>query len=220
MGKNRGKHLGRMAAVVLALILLASGCAEPEIEPDTEPSPTQIATQEAEHTEAEAERLSLQRAAEERLAGYLWPRESIQKDILGEEMEFVLYHGKRAGQFMCQPLGRKSMPADGKHLPIAPVFQSVSNSWESTTPNGIVRSWVHGSMRQIMNRRSTIITMTTEAIHLPPAVPTISTFSPQTVRTKAMSLPFKLWWERPARKKNAFRKPCFSAFAWTKTPTF
>lgn len=127
MGKNRGKHLGRMAAVVLALILLTSGCAEPEVEPDTEPSPTETATQEAEHTEAEAERLSLQRAAEERLAGYLWPRESIQKDILGEEMEFVLYHGN--GWTIYVPASWEEIYASGWEAPSHCASFSVSKQF-------------------------------------------------------------------------------------------
>ncbi len=36
---------------------------------------------------------TLQRAAEEKLNGYLWPRGTIEKNILGENMEFILYHG-------------------------------------------------------------------------------------------------------------------------------
>ncbi len=46
-----------------------------------------------ENTNAETEWLSLQRAAEEKLDGYLWPQGSIQKNISGKDIEFVLYHG-------------------------------------------------------------------------------------------------------------------------------
>ncbi len=39
------------------------------------------------------EQISLQKAAGEKLEGYLWPRESIWKNIMGKETEFILYHG-------------------------------------------------------------------------------------------------------------------------------
>lgn len=64
-----------------------------EADVSAQPETLQLSLTETGNTEAEAERLSLQRAAEETLAEYLWPRESIQKTIMGKEMEFVLYHG-------------------------------------------------------------------------------------------------------------------------------
>lgn len=93
MRKGRDKHLRRMVTVILALILLTSGCAGPEIQPDVKPGPTQITTQEAEPMETETEWLSMQKTAAEKLEGYLWPQESVQKTIMGREIEFILYHG-------------------------------------------------------------------------------------------------------------------------------
>lgn len=89
----KSKYFPRAVAVALALALLTAGCAGPETVPDAEMSPSQIATQEAERTQAEKERLSMQKAAAEELEGYRWPRESVWKTIMGEEMEFILYHG-------------------------------------------------------------------------------------------------------------------------------
>lgn len=88
MGDRREKRLREITVAALALSLLASGCAGPEIEADAEP-----VTQQAQSTQAEEERLLMQKTAAEELEGYLWPRESVQKPILGKEIEFVLYHG-------------------------------------------------------------------------------------------------------------------------------
>ena len=89
----KSKYFPRAVAVALALALLTAGCAGPETVPDAEMSPSQIAAQEAERAQAEKERLSMQKAAAEELEGYRWPRESVWKTIMGEEMEFILYHG-------------------------------------------------------------------------------------------------------------------------------
>jgi len=89
---------------ILLLVLMCAVCllcgnlvscqiAEPETDASAQPEPPRLSPAEPEDPEAEAERLSLQRAAEEKLEGYLWPRETIQKNIMGKEMEFVLYHG-------------------------------------------------------------------------------------------------------------------------------
>lgn len=87
MGKYR-KSKG-LAAAVLALALLA-GCAGAGQEPGVEPPAGQSAPEEP---ALDGERLAVLEEAEERLKGYLWPRETVVKDILGQEMEFVLYHG-------------------------------------------------------------------------------------------------------------------------------
>ncbi len=87
MGKCR-KSKG-LAAAVLALALLA-GCAGTGQEPGVEPPAGQSAP---EGPALDGERLAVLEEAEERLKGYLWPRETVVKDILGQEMEFVLYHG-------------------------------------------------------------------------------------------------------------------------------
>ena len=79
----KSKYFPRAVAVALALALLTAGCAGPETVPDAEMSPSQIATQEAERTQAEKERLSMQKAAAEELEGYRWPRESVWKTIRG-----------------------------------------------------------------------------------------------------------------------------------------
>ena len=87
MGKCR-KSKG-LAAAVLALALLA-GCAGTGQEPGVEPPAGQSAPEEP---ALDGERLAVLEEAEEWLKGYLWPRETVVKDILGQEMEFVLYHG-------------------------------------------------------------------------------------------------------------------------------
>lgn len=93
MGMNSTKGIKRVAAVCLALALLTGGCSKPEKESPAEPTAVQSFPVETENAEVEAERLSAQRAAEEKRNSYLWPRESVQKNIMGEDVEFILYHG-------------------------------------------------------------------------------------------------------------------------------
>ncbi len=90
--RNR-KPIAKALAAALALALTLAGCAGPDTVPDKEASPTPVAQQETEQTQAETERITLQKAAAEELEGYRWPQESVWKTILGEEVEFTLYHG-------------------------------------------------------------------------------------------------------------------------------
>jgi len=89
---------------VLVLTLMCAACllcgnlvscqkTEMETDASMKVEESQPFSTQPEGTDAETERLSLQTAAEEKLEGYLWPRESIRKNILGEDIEFVLYHG-------------------------------------------------------------------------------------------------------------------------------
>ena len=88
MGTHKERRLRRLAAAGLISILLTSGCAGPAIGTGSEPS-----TQQAERIEVEEAWRSMQKTAAEELNRYLWPWESVQKTILGEEIEFILYHG-------------------------------------------------------------------------------------------------------------------------------
>lgn len=83
----------RLAAVLLALTLLAGGCAKTEQTPQAEPATDRSVPVETEDPAAAAERLAVWNDAQEKRDGYRWPRETVRKDILGQEMEFVLYHG-------------------------------------------------------------------------------------------------------------------------------
>lgn len=90
--RNR-KPIAKALAAALALALILAGCAGPDTVPDKEVSPTPAASQETAQTQAETERITMQKAAAEELEGYRWPQESVWKTILGEEVEFTLYHG-------------------------------------------------------------------------------------------------------------------------------
>ena len=93
MEKNSAKGAKRIAAAGLALALLAGGCSRPERAPSAEPPAIQSFPVETEKVEVNMERLSAQKAAAEKLNSHLWPRESVQETIMGEEMEFTVYHG-------------------------------------------------------------------------------------------------------------------------------
>ena len=82
-----------MAAAVLALTLLAAGCAKPEQKPSNETAGSRSVQAEEERLAPDPEQLDLQKVAGEKLEGCLWPRETVRKDVLGREVEFVLYHG-------------------------------------------------------------------------------------------------------------------------------
>ena len=92
-------------AAVLLLGALAVGCTftgaagedEPLLPPDAGsedivPAET-VPALSPEEEKAAAERLAAVQAAEKKLAGYRWPRETVQKTIGDREVEFVLYHG-------------------------------------------------------------------------------------------------------------------------------
>jgi hypothetical protein len=85
----------------------------------------------------------------EELEGYRWPRESVWKTIMGEEMEFILYHGN-GGQFMCLPPGRRPMPERGTRLPIAPVFSVSKQFLVVNNPKWYRAHRAHGNTRQII----------------------------------------------------------------------
>ncbi len=91
------------ALCLLCGSLVSCRVAGPEADPSPPPAPEADPSPQPDPMETEEVRLSLQRAAEEKLNGYLWPRESIRQDILGEEMEFVLFHGN--GWTMYVPAG-------------------------------------------------------------------------------------------------------------------
>ena len=90
MEKNIGKKL---LAAAMAFFLLTGGCAQTVQEPSVEPVTDQSVSVETVDPAAEAERLAIWKTAEEKRDGYRWPRETVQKDILWQEMEFALYHG-------------------------------------------------------------------------------------------------------------------------------
>ena len=91
MKGHRMNQLRGLAAGFLTVALLIGGCARQT--PPAEPSTDQSVPVEAVDPEAEGGRLAILKAAAERRDGYRWPRETVQKDILGRETEFVLYHG-------------------------------------------------------------------------------------------------------------------------------
>ena len=91
MKGHRMNQLRGLAAGFLTVALLIGGCARQT--PPAEPSTDQSVPVEAVDPEAEGERLAVLKAAAERRDGYRWPQETVQKDILGRETEFVLYHG-------------------------------------------------------------------------------------------------------------------------------
>lgn len=93
MEGKKERYVPRAAAAALALALFTAGCAGPETAPNAVATPTQTAAQETERAQVDAERLAMQKAAEEKWEGYRWPRESVWKTILGKEAEFVRYHG-------------------------------------------------------------------------------------------------------------------------------
>lgn len=88
MGKR-----GNLAALLLALALLTGGCAQVGPEPPAEPAADQSVPAGPAEPELSEEQIALQQEAGEKLNRFRWPRETVQKDILGREMEFVLYHG-------------------------------------------------------------------------------------------------------------------------------
>lgn len=83
----------RLAAAFLVLTLLAGGCAKTEQPPPAEPAADRSVPVETEDPAAAAERLAVWKDAEAKRDGYRWPRETVRKDILGQETEFILYHG-------------------------------------------------------------------------------------------------------------------------------
>ena len=84
----------RLAAVFLVFTLLAGGCGVKTEQMSTaEPVTDRSVPVEAEDPAAAAEQLSVWNDAQRKRDGYCWPRETVRKDILGQEMEFVLYHG-------------------------------------------------------------------------------------------------------------------------------
>ena len=87
------KRAKRLAAVCLALALLAAGCAQTEQGSPAEPAADQSVPAGPAEPELSEEQIALQQEAGEKLNRFRWPRETVQKDILGREMEFVLYHG-------------------------------------------------------------------------------------------------------------------------------
>lgn len=91
------EQIKKIMALALALALLG-GCgktAEPPAPAESaSPSPVETAPGlSPEEEKAEAERLSAVKEAEEKLEGYRWPRETVQKAIGDREVEFVLHHG-------------------------------------------------------------------------------------------------------------------------------
>ena len=88
-----GKRIKQLTAVFLALTLLAGGCARGEPESSAGPGTDQSLPAEAADPAVEAERLAILKEAGEKRNSCLWPRETVQKDILGQKIEFVLYHG-------------------------------------------------------------------------------------------------------------------------------
>ncbi len=95
MKKHGANRVRRLAAVSLALVLLAAGCdcGRSKPEPPKDPAAEQSAPAEPDRTADEENRRAALKEAGERLDGYRWPRESLQKNILGQKTEFTLYHG-------------------------------------------------------------------------------------------------------------------------------
>lgn len=87
------KNRKRLAAAFLVLTLLAGGCAKTEQTPQAEPATDRSVPVETEDPAAAAERLAVWKDAQAKRDGYRWPRETVRKDILGQETEFILYHG-------------------------------------------------------------------------------------------------------------------------------
>lgn len=96
---KRPKKWVVLATAALCVLLIAACVANPSGGPSSAPAATQEPSTASEDLPAETESTvetqwrAAQEVAEEKLAGYLWPRESIQKNILGEDVEFILYHG-------------------------------------------------------------------------------------------------------------------------------
>lgn len=88
-----GKHGRKQLAALLALTLLAGGCAQAVQEPPAKPAADQSVSVETVDPAVEAERLAVWEAAADKRDCYRWPREAVWKDILGQKMEFVFYHG-------------------------------------------------------------------------------------------------------------------------------
>lgn len=84
-----------VGALVLTLIVAAIvvGCTFSGAGDTPTPGPAESSPPPTEPTETNAVWLAAQRAAEQTLEGYAWPRESVQRTIQGQEVEFVLYHG-------------------------------------------------------------------------------------------------------------------------------
>ena len=93
VGKNGSIGLQRIALAALTLALLAGGCSDLESGSSAATEAPRSSPVETVNSELEAERLKAQRTAEEKRNSYLWPRESVQKKIMDEEVEFTLYHG-------------------------------------------------------------------------------------------------------------------------------
>ena len=190
MGTHKERRLRRLAAAGLISILLTSGCAGPAIGTGSEPS-----TQQAERIEVEEAWRSMQKTAAEELNRYLWPRESVQKTILGEEIEFILYHGN--GWTIHVPAsweehhtglaGEWESPSHCASFSVSQQFGGINNPKWYRAQQG---SWRHETDYA---PPLTIIMTTMEAIPLPPAVVIIFTFSPRMARSEAMNLPFRPW---------------------------
>lgn len=88
MGKR-----GKLAAALLVLALLAGGCAQTEQGSAAEPAAGQSVPEGSVEPALSEEQIALQQEAGEKLKSFRWPRETVQKDVLGQEMEFFLYHG-------------------------------------------------------------------------------------------------------------------------------
>lgn len=82
-----------MAAAVLVLTLLAGGCAKMIQKPSDIPASDPSAPEEPASPDLDGAPPAAQKAAMEKLESYRWPKEPVQKEILGREMEFILYHG-------------------------------------------------------------------------------------------------------------------------------
>ncbi len=92
MKRCRASRAGGLA-VLLVLTLLTGGCAGSEQTSVLEPDAAQSTSADTVDPAAEAERLAVLHDAAARLERYRWPRETVKKDILGQELEFFLYHG-------------------------------------------------------------------------------------------------------------------------------
>lgn len=137
----RWKQPKKWVVVITAVccVLLAAACVA---NPGRGFSPAPVDTQEPsavlEDLSAETENgvetqwLAAQEAAAEKLAGYLWPREAIQKSILGEDMEFFLYHGNGwtiyvPASWEEESAGEWKAPSQNAGFSVSQYFQGVNN---------------------------------------------------------------------------------------------
>lgn len=138
MNKIRG-----LAAGFLTVAILTGGCARQT--PPAELSTDQSVPTETVDPEAEGERLAVLKAAAERRDGYRWPRETVQKDILGRETEFVLYHGNGwtihvPASWEEEDVGQWKSPSHSAGFQVDKLFLGVNNPKFYRAQQG---SWRH-----------------------------------------------------------------------------